>query len=252
MPYKEIEFGKRNLGILMEEDPYTELPDKEIILPLNQRSIDRIIDLSDIPRQYQGRRLEDFVRLHVDPVQIRAAWAKSRGFYIHSRNHGNGKSTLAATMAVDRMGPEQCRTLAVRNEHKEYLRDDVSRTRQPVRQIYYTWPDNSIYWINVNSFYNDMREIVYKSKQARILIIDDISAARQTEFVWSALGQIVEYRTSWRLDMIVTSNLSIEDLLMKETCCMDSGFVSDRMYSLTEIQLTGEGMRCDGKAVLVF
>jgi len=252
MPYKEIEFGKRSWDFLVEENPYTELPEKEIMLPLNVQAMDRIIGLSDIPRQYRGRRLEDFVNLCVDPVQIRAAWEKCTGFYIHSRNHGNGKSTLAATMAIDRMYPEQFRTLAVRNKQEECVRDHEHRTRQTIRHVYYSWLDDSIYWINVNSFYRDMREIVCKAKQAKILIIDDISAARQTEFVWSALGQIVEYRTSWQKDMIVTSNLTIPDLMIKETSCMDSGFVSDRMHSLAEIRMTAEGMRCDDKTVLVF
>ena len=115
---------------------------------------------------------------------------------------------------------------------------------------YYDWDDNSIFWVNVNAFYEGVKEIMEEARDAKIVIIDDISAARQTEFIWNALRQIVEYRVSGEKYIIVTSNLNIPGLTAKESTCVDSGFVSSRLGGLTEIELMGEDRRGKDKKIL--
>ena len=235
-----------------KDEPYTVLPDVERIKPLNMVELERILRISGIPPAYRKWKLDDFSAIGINVAKIRQAWSECLGFYIHSNTHGAGKSSLAAAMVRDLMHPNSRPTLAKRVAGRWTETDHEKRQQYDVIEGHYGWAENSIFWVNVNSFYEGVKEIMQEAKEARVVIIDDISAARQTEFIWNALRQIVEDRISKEKYIIVTSNLDIPGLTAKESTCVDSGFVSSRLGGLTEIELIGEDRRGKDKKIFVF
>ena len=107
-----------------KDAPYTILPDVERIKPLNMAALERILKISGIPDTYRKWRLDDFSAIGINVAEIRQVWSECKGFYIHSKAHGTGKSSLAAAMVRDLMHPSSRPTLAKRVAYRYTEMDD--------------------------------------------------------------------------------------------------------------------------------
>ncbi len=78
-------------------------------------------------------------------------------------------------------------------------------------------------------------------KNERVVIIDDLGAAKLTEFYHQALLWIINYRESEGLAMIITTNKTLEEI--SETI---DDRIASRMAGGVVLELTGEDRRIAG------
>ena len=79
--------------------------------------------------------------------------------------------------------------------------------------------------------------IVRTHQRARFLVLDDLGAEKQTEWAFSALYRLIDYRVAELLPLIVTSNKSLQELDRVDPR------IASRLGGLTVICLGGKDRR---------
>ncbi len=79
--------------------------------------------------------------------------------------------------------------------------------------------------------------IVQTHQRARFIALDDLGAEKQTEWAFSALYRLIDYRVSELLPLVVTSNKSLQELDKVDPR------IASRLGGLNVIRLTGQDRR---------
>ncbi len=95
---------------------------------------------------------------------------------------------------------------------------------------------------SMQSFKEDDSALLSRLNQAKLLIIDDLGAERSTDFALEKVYNIVDSRYRARLPIILTTNLSMEE--MKETADIRYARIYDRIFELCyPVQFIGKSWR---------
>lgn len=146
--------------------------------------------------------------------------------FLHG-NAGSGKTTLA------------CATLT------EYMIDQLRNHPESVKQ-----PNLGIF-INGNEFFAQLKLTMYTPefadlestvKTAPLLVFDDITALRFSEFATDVLYRIFDHRLSNGLPTIVTSNFSPEEFRRK----VDEYLASRVLAGSLKVNVNGRDLRAGG------
>lgn len=85
------------------------------------------------------------------------------------------------------------------------------------------------------------REVLESVKNADVLILDDLGSERKTDWVEERLFLIIDYRWQWKLPVIVTTNLTAEQMPDK----ISERVISRLMDSSTFLVVDGKDYRTD-------
>lgn len=95
---------------------------------------------------------------------------------------------------------------------------------------------------SMQSFKEDDSVLLTRLNRAKLLIIDDLGAERSTDFALEKVYNIVDSRYRARLPIILTTNLSMEE--MKETTDIRYARIYDRIFELCyPVQFIGRSWR---------
>jgi DNA replication protein DnaC len=130
---------------------------------------------------------------------------EGKGFYAYGTQTGTGKTTMAC--------------LALR----AYLYGSLSRAP-------YNLENRRVLYLNVPEFLDSLRrsynredleleslidELLDINRSPRLIVLDDLGAEKSSEWVMERLYSIINFRVSNKLAIIVTSNLSLDELEVK-------------------------------------
>lgn len=167
-------------------------PCKYIRVVWEQNRLKELIQTAEIPLQYSGLTFEDY---EVDAKNQKAVKAAhklleelDKGAFFYG-SYGAGKTMLAAIIA------------------QEHLRRGravlFSKLPDLLRSIRATYSDES----KVRDV-----DILQKIYDVPILILDDVKAVEQTKFAGETLFDIIDARYNARLQTIMTSNNTLEEV----------------------------------------
>lgn len=95
---------------------------------------------------------------------------------------------------------------------------------------------------SAQSFKEDEEKLIYRLNQAKLLIIDDLGAERNTDFALEKVYDIVDSRYRAKLPMILTTNLELSD--MQRTSDMRYSRIYDRIFEVCyPVRFTGASFR---------
>lgn len=99
--------------------------------------------------------------------------------------------------------------------------------------------------IKLTSVYADeLEEIIQRMRTARLLVLDDLGAERGTDFKLEQVYNVVEDRSNSKRPLIVTTNLTMEQ--MKNTGDMRYNRIFERVRSMCyPVRMDGESWRKD-------
>ncbi len=95
---------------------------------------------------------------------------------------------------------------------------------------------------SMQGFKNDGGEVITQLSRAKLLIIDDLGAERNTTFALEKIYDIIDSRYRSKLPIILTTNLSVEE--MKETTDIRYARIYDRVFEMCyPLKFTGKSWR---------
>lgn len=157
-----------------------------------------------VPAEYRRARLNDFK----DSINAEDIDYDSYGFCFRGPT-GTGKTHLASAIAAEHLRPDHRHTIA-----RE--RDLGGSTR-----IYYdpkdmVWVSTPSLMVRLRSTFNGSGETEYQILQeltrAKVLILDDLGAEKQSDFSAATLYAIISERRNMRRVTIVTTNATLGDI----------------------------------------
>ena len=144
------------------------------------------------------------------------------GLYIYSSNCGNGKTTWSTKIA------------------RKYIVENAFKQKH----------ENLVYFINVADYLEELRQsfndkdvstkdIDEKLKSCDLLILDDLGVEKASDWVIERLYSLINYRVDEEKSMIITSNLTVEEIKTRL-----NARIASRIYGSCEIvNLVGEDRR---------
>lgn len=95
---------------------------------------------------------------------------------------------------------------------------------------------------NMQNFKEDDNKLISRLNKAKLLIIDDLGAERSTDFALEKVYNIIDSRYRARLPMILTTNLSLEE--MKQVTDIRYSRIYDRIFEVCyPVKFTGASFR---------
>ena len=95
---------------------------------------------------------------------------------------------------------------------------------------------------SMQGFKNDGEEVIAQLSRAKLLIIDDLGAERNTTFALEKVYSVIDSRYRSKLPIILTTNLSIEE--MKENADIRYARIYDRVFEMCyPLKFTGKSWR---------
>ena len=90
--------------------------------------------------------------------------------------------------------------------------------------------------------YDETNIVIQRLNRAKLLIVDDLGAERETGFAVEKVYDIIDSRYRAKLPMILTTNLSLEE--MKKATDLRYARIYDRIFELCyPVQFTGKSWR---------
>lgn len=161
-----------------------------------QDRIDRALRISGIEGFFRSKRLNDLKgnpKLHDEITKFLGNWKAMKqngyGFYFWG-NVGAGKTHAAIVLANELMEREMVEVLFLN------MPDAITRVK--------------------NTFDTDVKnedaKLFERMKEMELLVLDDMGVEKYSDWMADQLYQIIDHRWKNRKPMIITSNLSLEDL----------------------------------------
>lgn len=210
----------------------TRYPCKYANVQQYQTEIKYLQELSKIPAEYLGKSFEDYeVDANNDAaVEIAKALIENpnKGVYFYGE-FGTGKTFLAAITAQE-----------IIKRGRQVIFTTLKSLSEAIRATY-----------NNNSG-NAEAEILKQVKNAPTLILDDLGVEKPSRFVCSLLDEVINDRYNSRLQTIITSNYSPEEIReifnhpidAKDEVTKNGSRIYSRFKSMIfSIELTGEDRR---------
>jgi len=201
-----------------------------------QARIDRLLRSARIPAKYADDSFADYIVGRENAEAVKAAhWmvnCEDRGMFLYGPR-GTGKTKLVAIIA-----------------------NEKARCGHPV--LFSSVPD---LLADIRSTFgsNTTAETMRVVCEAHCLVLDDFGAERMTEWVGEQLFCILNHRYNEKLQTIVTSNYSPDDIIGRMATVDRAGRIIDdmqgqrimsRLYGMCErIELRGVDCRMKGVAV---
>lgn len=168
---------------------------------LERRRLARLESVSGLGPDLRKKTFDNFVEIHrnsrgIRPESNRAALRAARafaekpqGWLVLGGGNGSGKTHLAAAIANYRLARGKPALFVVVPDLLDHLRAAYA-------------PGSPV------TYDRRFEEV----RATPLLILDDLGAQRSTEWAWEKLYQILVYRRSWELPLVVTTNLDILDI----------------------------------------
>ena len=150
------------------------------------RRFDDAQQAAGVPPMFRAARLTDFPKVYHLPV--------GKSLYLHG-SKGVGKThLLAGILAEGLLSPDH--PLDVKFVVSVDLLAEIKDTFSPGAK-------------------QTEEQVFEKYVQAKILYLDDLGVEKSSDWVLQALYRIINHRYNWMLPTVISSNLSIEELVAK-------------------------------------
>jgi DNA replication protein DnaC len=194
-----------------------------------QDRIDRALRISGIEGFFRSKRLNDLKgnpKLHDELTKFLGGWKAMKqngyGFYFWG-NVGAGKTHAAIVLANELMEREMVEVLFLN------MPEAITRVK--------------------NTFDTEVKSedsrLFERMKEMELLVLDDMGVEKYSDWMADQLYQIIDHRWKNRKPMIITSNLSLEDLAKSYKpqiasrimgCCKPIRFTDkDRRYQVAPL-----------------
>lgn len=96
---------------------------------------------------------------------------------------------------------------------------------------------------SMQTYGNDNERLISNMNRAKLLIIDDLGAERDTDFAQEHVYNIIDSRSRAKLPLIITTNLTIREI--REPCSTRYARIYDRLSKMLPVEFAGGSWRKD-------